>query len=188
MPTASVTSGPQTVFRPARSAGWAWVLALLALVVLPLALLLQPGVVPEEEMAAVWINLAIIGPLAVFFLVVLVFIPAMRYELAEDALVLSMGPILRYRVPYADITDLRTVTLTPSLWSSMRLPGLALWKVPYPDIRSAYMVATRMSRDILLITAGDRRYGITPADEPAFLAALLPRLTAVAHARAAQES
>lgn len=178
MSSALPTSDNPRVFRPARSAGWLWLLVLLVLVLLPLVFLLQPGAVPEDERVAIWINLAIMVPLATFFLLTLVSLPRMRYELAEDALELSMRPLLRYRVPYAEITDVRTVTLTPSLWSSTRMPGLALWKVPFADIGSAFMVATRMSRDILLITAGSRRYGITPADEPAFLAALMPKLPA----------
>lgn len=172
-----VSDNPR-VFRPARSFGWVWLLALTALTLLPMFMLLRPGIVPEGEEAAIWINVAILAPLAVFFLLTTLSLPRMRYTLEPDALVLAMPPLLRFRIPYADISDVRTVTLTPSLWSSMRLPGVALWKVPYPDIRSAYMCATRMSRDILLITVGERRYGITPADEPAFVAALMSGLHA----------
>lgn len=163
-------------FRPARSFGWAWLLALLLLVLLPLPLLFTPELLNSEGAAAAWINLAIVGPLALFFLVTLVSLPRMRYDLTPTELVLSCGPMLRYRIPLANIADLRTVTITPSLWSSMRLPGLALWKVPYADAGGVFMCATRMSRDILLISAGDRRYGITPADEAALLAALTPML------------
>jgi hypothetical protein len=102
----------------------------------------------------------------------------MRYELADDALVVSCGPLLRYRVPYAEITDVRRADLTPSLWSSMRLPGLALWGVRYADVGNIHMCATRMAKGILLITAGKRRYGITPADEVHFTVALSTRLRA----------
>jgi hypothetical protein len=38
------------------------------------------------------------------------------------------------------------------------------------------MCATRMARDILIVTTAKRRYGITPADEGALVAALMPRL------------
>lgn len=166
------------VFRPARSFGWLWLLSLTALTLLPLFMLLRPGAVPEGEEAAIWINVAILAPLATFFVLTAISLPRMRYTLEPDALVLAMPPLLRYRIPYTRITDVRTVTLTPSLWSSMRLPGLALWKVPYPDLGSAYMCATRMSRDILLITADGRRYGITPAEEAALVAALMSKLPA----------
>lgn len=178
----ALSDNPAAVFRPARSLGWLSLAALTALTVFPMMMLLQPGAVPEGEEAGIWISLAVIAPLVMFFGLTLIAFPRMRYELTSDALVLAMPPLLRYRIPFAEITDVRTVTLTPSLWSSMRMPGLALWKVPYPGIGSAYMCATRMSRDILLVTAGDRRYGLTPADEPAFMAALMPKLPAPAGA------
>lgn len=165
------------LFRPARSYGWAWLLALLILVSLPVIALFRPGAVPAGEEAAIWINVGILVPLSIFFLLTLVSLPKMQYELAEDALVLSMSPLLKYRIPYSEIADVRTLTLTPSLWSSMRMPGLALWGVPYADAGKCYMCATRMARDVLLISAGDRRYGITPADESAFLAALTAKLS-----------
>lgn len=163
-------------FRPSRSYGWAWLLALTALVLLPMLALLQPEVLQGEGAAALWINLAILVPLAGFFLLTLASLPRMRYDITPDELVISCGRLLRYRIPYREITDVRTRTLTPSLWSSMRLPGLAMWKVPYADAGTLYMCATRMARDILLISAGGRGYGITPADEAAFLRALTARL------------
>jgi hypothetical protein len=169
-------------FKAARSFGWAWMLGLLLLVLLPLPLVFTPEVLNSEEAAAAWINLAIMGPLALFFLLTLVSLPQMRYDLTPTELVLTCGPILRYRVPYAEITDVRTATLTPSLWSSMRLPGLALWKVPYADAGVIAMCATRMAKDILVLTTPKLRYGITPADEQAFLAALMPMLPKAAPA------
>lgn len=173
-------------FKPARSFGWAWLLALLALVLLPMLFLLQPEVIATDAAPAFWINIAIVGPLAVFFLLTLFSLPRMRYDLTAEEVVLSCGPLLTYRIPYRDITDIRTATVTPSLWSSMRLPGLALWKVPYADAGTMYMCATRMARDILVITAGDRRYGITPADEASFLRSLVPHLPKAAPAAPAQ--
>lgn len=162
-----------------------WLVGLTALVAVSMLPLVMPEVVPADEMIAVWTGLAIMVPLIVFLLVALVSLPAMRYDLTSDELVLSCGPLYRYRVPYAQITDVRRTTLTPTLWSSMRMPGLALGGVPYADIGTVRMCANRMSRDILLVTAGQRRYGLTPADEAAFMATLTPLLPGTAwHASA----
>lgn len=169
-------------FKPSRSYGWLWLLGLTALVAGSAVPLFLPGVVPPEERVVVWITLAIMAPLIVFLLITLVSLPAMRYDLTTDELVLSCGPLYRYRVPYAQITDVRRTTLTPTLWSSMRMPGLAIGGVLYADTGTVKMCATRMSRDILLVTAGKRRFGITPADEAAFMATLTPLLPRTAAA------
>lgn len=137
---------------------------------------MRPDLVPPGERVAVWIGLAIIVPLLAYVLVTLASLPSMRYDLTVDELVLSCGPLVRYRIPYAGITDVRRATLTPTLWSSMRMPGLALGGVPYADLGTVRMCAKRMSRDITLVTAGKRRYGLTPADEAGFVAALMPLL------------
>ncbi len=163
-------------FRPARSYGWVWLVGLTAIVVVSALPLVMPDVVPPEERAALWIGLAIMVPLIAFLLVTLASLPAMRYELTNDEILLSCGPLYRYRIPYAAITDIRRTTLTPTLWSSMRMPGLAVGGVMYADVGTVRMCATRMSRDILLVTAGTRRYGLTPADEAAFLATVTPLL------------
>lgn len=168
-------------FKPARSYGWVWLLAILLLVaasVLPVFLL---GDIPPDERIAIWITIAIMVPLIAFLLVTLASIPAMRYDLTNDELLLSCGPLYRYRVPYAEVIDVRRTTLTPTLWSSMRMPGLALGGVMYADIGTVKMCATRMSRDILLVTAGKRRYGLTPADEAGFMATLAPLLPPQQH-------
>lgn len=162
--------------RPSPSFGWAWLLGLTVVVVLSAVPLLQPDLVPEDERVALWIGLAIMVPLIGYLLVTLASIPAMRYDLTTEELVLSCGPLVRYRIPYASIEDVRRTTLRPTLWSSMRFPGLALGGVLYGGVGQVRMCAKRMSRDILLVTAGGRRYGITPADEEAFIAALSPML------------
>lgn len=164
------------VFEPARSLGWAWLLALTALTTAPLSVLFIPGAWEGEDAVGVWILLAVTVPLIAFFFITLASLPQMRYELAPDALVLTAGPFLTYRVPYGVITDIRRATLTPSLWSSMRLPGLALWAVPYPREGKLFMCATRMSRDILIVSTGARRYGITPRETERFIDALRARM------------
>jgi hypothetical protein len=163
-------------FRSAPSFGWAWLLGITLLIALSAVPLLQPGLVPEEEQVALWITAAILVPLVVYMLVILASIPAMRYDVTSEGLVLSCGPLMRYRVAYTAVSDVRRTTLTPTLWSSMRMPGLALGTVLYADVGKVRMCAKRMARDILLITADGKRYGITPADEAAFIAALSPML------------
>lgn len=167
---------PSDVFEPARSYGWAWLLGLLALVVAPLGMLFIPGALKGEDAAGGWITIAVLVPLDVYVLMVLASLPQMRYELTPDTLVLRCGPLFRYRIPYADVTDVRRTTLTPTLWSSMRMPGLALGGVVYADVGTVRMCATRMARDILLIAAGGKLYGITPADEERFVRTLTPKL------------
>jgi hypothetical protein len=164
------------VFEPARSFGWVWLLALLAMVVAPLGMLFIPGAFEGEDAVGAWITIAVLLPLDIYVLVVLLSLPRMRYELGIDALVLRCGPFFKYRIPYAEITDVRRTTLTPTLWSSMRMPGLALGGVPYADVGTVRMCAKRMARDILLIGAGGKLYGITPAEEERFVRTLTPKL------------
>lgn len=171
-----MSARPYSTFKPAASLGWLSLVVLLAFMVLPLAAIVRPGSFSGPEAPGVWITLAIMVPLAAFFLLTLASLPSMRYQLTDDALVLSCGRILRYRIPYAEITDVRRSTLTPSLWSSMRLPGLALWGVPYADRGTVYMCATRMASGVLLVETRTRTYGITPAEEGPFVSELLARL------------
>jgi hypothetical protein len=167
-----------TRFKPCRSYGWVWLVGLTALIAVSAFPLLRPDLVPDDERIAVWIGLAIMVPLLAYMLTTLASLPAMRYDVTTDEVVLSCGPLVRYRIPYVSVEDVRRTTLTPTLWSSMRMPGLALGSVLYADVGKVRMCATRMSRDILLITAGGRRYGLTPADEAAFIAALSPMMRA----------
>jgi hypothetical protein len=164
------------VFEPSRSFGWVWLLALLLLVTAPLATLFIPGAFEGEDAPGVWITLAVVVPLDVYVLLILLSLPKMRYEVGIDALTLRCGALFRYRIPYAEITDVRRTTLTPTLWSSMRMPGLALGGVMYADVGTVRMCAKRMAKDILLVSVGGKRYGITPADEGRFMRALAPKL------------
>ena len=169
-------------FRPARSFGWAWLMAITVLILAPMApILAEPGVFSGDEAVGAWIAIAVIAPIVAFMVLALVSLPQMRYDLERDALVISCGRTLRYRIPFTEIADVRRTDLTPSLWSSMRMPGLALWTVPYADIGRVRMCATRMAKGILLIEAGGVRYGITPADEQAFVTALMMMLPKRGH-------
>jgi len=108
-------------------------------------------------------------------LLLLSWVPTMRYELDDRELRLSCGPV-RYRIPLGDIIGVETRDLAVSLWSSMRLPGFALFEVPYADVGRVHMCSTRAAQGVTLIHTADRKYGISPRDEAAFIADLTARL------------
>ena len=125
------------------------------------------------------ITLIAIAPSVVIglpFLALAALFPTMRYELDADALTLRYGPVLRYRIPYSEIQGMQRRDLSVPVWSSMRLPGLALFVVPYNDVGPVRMCATRAAKDILLIRTTRATYGLTPADERSFLDAIMARL------------
>lgn len=161
---------PVERFRPLPSLGWLWVLVLTAVMVVPLPVALASGEpIPPEERAVALGTFALVGVIAAWFVVAVAFFPRMRYDLGSDALVISYGPILRYVVPYASITDVRVTDLRFSPWSSFRFPGLALWKVRYGSgMGTVKMCSTRSHKGVLLITAGGECYGISPAEQERF--------------------
>lgn len=164
-------------FRPRPSRGWAWLVALaVAIVVLTIAPLLP--VAEEVPLPVMLINVGISLLIAVPLLVLAAWFPTMRYELDDEALVLRYGPILRYRIPLDEIQEMRRKNLKISLWSSLRLPGLALFTVPYADEGRVKMCATAAADRILLIDTRRGTYGVTPADEEAFVAAIRARIGA----------
>jgi len=109
------------------------------------------------------------------FLVILLSLPSMRYELDSDNLVMRCG-LLRYVVPLTSIKRITKRDLEISLWSSLRLPGLALFTVPYADVGKVKMCATSASKDIILIETDRDMHGITPADEEGFIADFRSRI------------
>jgi hypothetical protein len=176
--SAIADTGAQEVFAPRPSFGWAWVLAtglfVLALLAAVMAPILGEGM-PQEGR---WILLgtgAVMVLLAAYMLVVAALFPTMRYELTERELVLRYGPF-RYRVPYADVEDVRRRDLQWTVWSSMRFPGLALGGVLYSDAGKVYMVSTRAAEGVLLVTTPSRKYGMTPLEEERFADALKARI------------
>jgi hypothetical protein len=100
----------------------------------------------------------------------------MRYEIGTDALELRYGPLLHYRIPFGSIRRLSRRHLSPTLWASPRLPGIALFTVPYSDVGPVKMCASAAARGILLIQTSRETYGITPEREDEFLSALEDRL------------
>lgn len=163
-------------FSPRPSWGWVWLLGLalliLALAVWPLAV--AGNALPWWGWA---LNLGGGLLLGLPALVMVAWFPTLHYELDATTLTLRYGPVLTYRIPLAQIRSIRRRDLAISLWSSFRLPGLALFSVPYADVGTVKMCATAAARGILLLetTAGEK-YGLTPADEAGLVAALLERM------------
>jgi hypothetical protein len=163
------------VFAPRRSRGWLSLL-LLSLVVLVCTL---PVVVAAAAGEVAWwvgllMGLAALG-LGLPFLALAIWFPTMRYELDVDALTLRYGPVLTYQIPLNEVQSVERRDLRISIWSSVRLPGVALFGVPYRGLGEVKMCASAAARGILLIEAAGERYGIAPADEAGFLAALEAR-------------
>ena len=166
------------VFRPKRSLGWLWSLGFaLAIIASLLFIMVMVSLDPDSDMNwLAWaIVLAIDLPLFVLFATVAAFFPAMRYEFGADKLTLSYGPILHYRIPYTDVKAVRREELHVQLWSSMRWPGLALYKVPYSEIGPVLMCSTSVERDVVLIETPESLYGVSPAEEERFLDTLRAR-------------
>lgn len=169
------------VFKPRRSTGWLWMVALslftLALgVVSALPLLTAPAddsLVVTLILVPTLLLMLAVGAAGLLFAA---WFPTMRYELDAHTLTLRYGPVLTYRIPLDEIQTIRKRDLSISLWSSMRLPGLALFTVPYTDVGKVKMCATAAAIDILLIEMTTDKYGLTPADEKGLVAALHARM------------
>ena len=166
------------VFLPKRSLGWVWALGLALFVVASLGLtVFSASIDPEEEIPLVVMVmlLALQIPLVGLFVAVAAYFPTMRYEFGVDELVLSYGPLLKYRIPYVDVTGIRQEDLSAQAWSSMRWPGLALYKVPYAKRGQIRMCSTRMNRGVTLIETRKGLYGVSPEQEARFIDTLRAR-------------
>jgi len=100
---------------------------------------------------------------------------SLRYELDDTELVLRCGPY-RYRVRLAHITSLNRRDLVYAFLSGMRLPGFALGEMEYGKVGSVVMCSTRALKGVTIVGTRLKKYGLTPADETAFLADLRGRL------------
>jgi len=164
--------GDTLVFKPRPSRGWLSLL-LLALALLLCSLPVTIGALAGEVPWPVGLLTGAIGlGLGVPFLALAYWFPTMRYELDAKALTLRYGPVLAYRIPLNEIQSMKRQNLRLSLWSSVRLPGVALFSVPYRGLGQVKMCAMAAARDILLLETADGLYGLTPADELGLLAAL----------------
>ena len=163
------------VFEPRRSRGW---LSLLLLALAVLACTLPVVFAAAQGEVAWWVGvlmgLMALG-LGVPFLILAIWFPTMRYELDAGALTLRYGPVLTYRIPLDKVQIIERRDLRISIWSSVRLPGVALFGVPYRGVGEVKMCASAAARGILVIEAAGELYGITPADEAGLLAALEAR-------------
>ena len=162
------------VFRPSPSDGYLWLIAVALAVLAPTIAIVLPG-----TRGPTLITLIAVAPSIVIglpFLALAALFPTMRYELDADALTLRYGPVLRYRIAYDEIQGIQRRDLSVPVWSSLRLPGLALFVVPYNDVGPVRMCATRAARNVLLIRTARATYGLTPGDERRFLDSLMARL------------
>jgi len=156
-------------FQPRPSNGWAW-LILMALLIITLAI--APAMAIGMSSRNGILTLIICIPIAITFLILAFWFPNMRYELDQDQLTLRYGPVIKYRIPLRAIRSIRRRNLSMTIWSTVRFPGIALFTVPYADVGNVKMCATAALNNILLIETEKEKYGLTPADEEAFVAAL----------------
>jgi hypothetical protein len=156
------------IFKPRSSIGWVS-LSLLAVIVLAIAASML--ITNVTRFAG-----AILLVLGLYFSILAIWWPTMRYELDREALTLIYGTAINYRIPLDSIRSMRRVDLTLSLWSSMRMPGVALFTVPYGDIGQVKMCATASLNGILLIETDKGLYGLTPAEEDRLAAEVQTRM------------
>ncbi|HLO13873.1 MAG TPA: PH domain-containing protein [Anaerolineales bacterium] len=160
---------PIKTFQPRPSYGWAW-LILMAVIIFALAI--APALAMGLSSSGVIVTVIICSLVAVAFLVLAFWFPTMRYELGQDDLTLRYGAVLTYRIPLTEIRTIRRRNLSLTIWSTVRFPGIALFKVPYADVGNVKMCATAALNNILLVETEKEKYGLTPADEEAFIAAV----------------
>ena len=160
---------PIRIFKPRPSFGWFW-LVLMAVIIGALGV--APALAMGVSSSSASLTLIICVPIALVFLILALWFPTMRYELDPDQLTLRYGPVLTYRIPLSAIHTVRRKTLSMTIWSSIRFPGIALFTIPYADVGNVKMCAKAALNNILLIETGKGKYGLTPADEEAFVAAL----------------
>jgi hypothetical protein len=161
-------------FRPRPSNGMRWSGGIGLSVVLMFAI---PSIlIAYEAHVLVTIPFLIVGVATTApILVVAWYFPRMRYQVTEDSLYLNYGPLMNDRIPIQDITAIWVQDLKPSMLASFRFPGLALFDVDYVDRGRIRMCATSASKNILLIQAGRKRYGITPEDPRTLTRELITR-------------
>lgn len=160
------------IFKPRASTGWIWVGVLgLGLLLIGVGLGVSTGF-----SGPLIITILLSSVMGSGFLFIAVFFPTMRYEIEDSHLTMIYGPLLRYTIEIAEIESIRRRDLGFGVVSSFRFPGLAIFTVPYPEIGAVKMCATAASNDILLIETGSTKYGLTPADEEAFVAELRKRM------------
>ena len=160
-------------FRPRRSGGR---ISLILMGLVVMALGIAPALAACLGSAASVATLILCVPVGVTFLVLALWFPTMRYELGRAELVLRCGPLLTYRIPLGEIRSIRRRSLSLTIWSCIRFPGVALFTAPYADVGNVKMCASAAINNILLIETAQVKYGVTPADEQGFVGALLQQM------------
>ncbi len=162
------------VFKPRRSFGWVW---LVAIALASLATLMATvASAAQTPLPLLLLTVGSTGLVCVGGITLVVWFPTMHYDLDDRMLTLRYGPILNYRVPLDRIQNIRRRDLGMTIWSSIRLPGIALFTVPYADVGNVKMCATGAVKRILLIETDQEKFGITPADEQEFVNELRSRV------------
>ena len=160
------------IYKPRPSNGWLWV-GMIGLVPLGIGL----SVFITSGLAGPFlVSILIMVPIGIVFLVIAAYFPTMRYEVEGTNLTLIYGPLLRYTINIKQIKSIRRRNLGFSPVSSFRFPGLAVFRVPYPEIGSVKMCATAASEGILLIETEAEKYGLTPLNEKEFVEELQKRM------------
>ncbi len=162
-------------FRPRPSVGR---LSLVIMATVILALGAAPFLALGLTSGNAVLTLVIVVPVALAFLALAFWFPAMRYELDRDQITLRYGPVLTYRIPLRQIRTIRRRNLSLTIWSTVRFPGIALFQVPYGDVGNVKMCATAALNNILLIETDKEKYGLTPADENKFVDAVRTQMEA----------
>lgn len=157
------------IFRPRPSYGWAW---LVVMAVIILAVAVAPAIAMGMSSSSAIVTVIICSLVAFAFLALAFWFPTMRYELDDDELTVRYGPVLKYKISLREIRTIRSRNLSLTIWSAIRFPGIALFGVPYGDVGNVKMCATAALNGILLIETEKEKFGLTPANEAAFVAAL----------------
>jgi hypothetical protein len=166
-------SNSTKIFKPRPSAGWFWLVLMAGII---LALGVAPISAAGSTSTSTVITLIILTPVALAFLILAFWFPTMRYELDPEQIVLHYGPVINYRISFKEIRTIWRRNLSMTIWSTVRFPGIALFKVPYADVGDVKMCATVALKDILLIETAKEKFGLTPAGEEAFVAAVRARM------------
>lgn len=162
------------VFRPRHSYGWTWLIAIALLALITMVPAIQMS--GRAPLLPLLLTIGLQGAVSIGGFLLAFWFPTMRYELDSQSLTLRYGPILEYQIPFDQIKSIRRRNLGLTLWSSIRFPGVALFTVPTSDVGDVRMCATAAMKGILLIETARTRYGITPADEAEFVAAIRSRI------------
>ena len=168
-------SGSTRTFRPRHSQGWVWLVLMAAII---FAVAIAPALAMGISSSSVALTLIICSLIALSFLILAFWFPTMRYELDQEKLTLRYGPVIKYRIPLREIRTIRRRSLSLTIWSTVRFPGIALFTVPYADVGNIKMCATAALNNILLIETEKEKYGLTPADESDFISAVRARMEA----------